>query len=70
VKIVADDKGEWILGAHIVGANASELLGELVLAMEMQATMEDIATTVHLHPTLSEAVREAALNVEKRSLNM
>ncbi len=63
VKIVADDNGEWMLGAHIVGPNASELLGELVLAMEMQATMEDIATTVHLHPTLSEAVKEAVLDV-------
>ncbi len=63
VKIVADEKGEWILGAHIVGANASELLGELVLAMEMQATMEDIVTTVHHPPTLSEAVKEAVLDV-------
>jgi dihydrolipoamide dehydrogenase len=63
VKIVADESGESLLGAHIVGPDASELLAELVLAMEMEATLEDIAATVHLHPTLMEVVKEAVLDV-------
>ena len=70
VKIVADAKTDRILGAHIIHAHASELIQELVTAMEFKAASEDIARIVHGHPTLSEAVREAALAVDKRTLNM
>ena len=70
VKIIADAKTDRILGAHIIHAHASELIQELVTAMEFKAASEDIARIVHGHPTLSEVVREAALAVDKRTLNM
>ena len=70
VKIIADAKTDRILGGHIIHAHASELIQELVTAMEFKAASEDIARIVHGHPTLSEAVREAALAVDKRTLNM
>jgi len=70
VKIVADARTDRILGGHIIHAHASELIQELVTAMEFKAASEDIARIVHGHPTLSEAVREAALAVDKRTLNM
>ena len=70
VKIVADAKTDRILGGHVIHAHASELIQELVTAMEFKAAAEDIARIVHGHPTLSEAVREAALAVDKRTLNM
>ena len=70
VKIVADAATDRILGAHIIHAHASELIQELVTAMEFKAAAEDIARIVHGHPTLSEVVREAALAVDKRTLNM
>ncbi len=70
VKIVADAKTDRVLGGHIIHAHASELIQELVTAMEFKAASEDIARIVHGHPTLSEAVREAALAVDKRTLNM
>jgi dihydrolipoamide dehydrogenase len=69
VKIVADAKTDRILGAHIVGPRASDLVAELVLALEMGASAEDVARTVHAHPTLPEAVKEAALAVAKRALH-
>ncbi|TYL39426.1 dihydrolipoyl dehydrogenase [Natronococcus pandeyae] len=62
VKIVADDEQGYVLGAQIVGPEASELVAELGLAIELGATLEDVASTVHTHPTLSEAVMEAAEN--------
>lgn len=62
VKIVADDEDGYVLGASIVGPEASELIAELALAIELGATLEDVASTVHTHPTLSEAVMEAAEN--------
>ncbi|QCS41047.1 dihydrolipoyl dehydrogenase [Natrinema versiforme] len=62
VKIVADDEDGYVLGASIVGSEASELIAELSLAIELGATLEDVASTVHTHPTLSEAVMEAAEN--------
>lgn len=68
-KILADARTDEILGAHIVGPQASELIAEMVLAMEFRASAEDVASVCHAHPTLSEALREAALAVEKRSLN-
>ena len=70
VKIIADAKTDRILGAHIIHAHASELIQELVVAMEFKAASEDIARIVHGHPTLSEVVKEAALAVDKRTLNM
>ncbi|WP_435348257.1 dihydrolipoyl dehydrogenase [Haloarchaeobius sp. HRN-SO-5] len=62
VRIVADDESGFVLGGQIVGPEASELVAELALAIEMGATLEDVASTVHTHPTLSEAVMEAAEN--------
>ena len=69
VKIVADAATDRILGAHIVGPRASDLVAELVLAIEMGASAEDVARTVHAHPTLPEAVKEAALAVARRALH-
>ena len=69
-RIVADAKTDRILGAHIVGPRASDLIAELVLAMEMRASAEDVARTVHAHPTLPEAVKEAALAVGKRAIHV
>ncbi len=69
VKILADAETDEILGAHIVGPQASELIAECVLAMEFKASSEDLARTCHAHPSLSEATKEAALAVDKRTLN-
>ena len=59
-----------VLGVHIVGAEAGNLIHEAVLAMEFGGSSEDIARTCHAHPTLAEAVKEAALAVEKRAIHM
>ncbi len=69
VKMLADAKTDRILGVHIIGANASELISEAVVAMEFVASSEDIARICHAHPTLSEVVHEAALAVDKRPLH-
>ncbi len=69
VKMLADAKTDRILGVHIIGANASELVSEAVVAMEFAASSEDIARICHAHPTLSEVVHEAALAVDKRPLH-
>jgi dihydrolipoamide dehydrogenase len=69
VKFIADAKTDEILGVHIVGPQASELIAEAVVAMEFRASSEDIARICHAHPSLSEATKEAALAVDKRSLN-
>jgi dihydrolipoamide dehydrogenase len=69
VKLLADARTDRLLGAHIVGPRASDLIAELVLALEFGASAEDIARTVHAHPTLPEAVREAALAVARRALH-
>jgi dihydrolipoamide dehydrogenase len=69
VKIVADAKTDEILGVHIIGPSASELVAEAVMAMEFKASAEDIARICHAHPSLSESTKEAALAVDKRSLN-
>jgi dihydrolipoamide dehydrogenase len=68
-KIVADAATDRILGVHIVGPLAGELLAECVLAMEYGATCEDLQRTIHAHPTLSEAVHEAALAADKRAID-
>jgi dihydrolipoamide dehydrogenase len=70
VKVVADAKTDRILGAHILHHAASELIAEAVSVIEFGGSSEDIGRTCHAHPTLSEAVREAALNVEKRALHI
>lgn len=64
VKILADAETDEILGAHMIGANVGEMIGEVCLAMEFRAASEDIARTCHPHPTLTEAVRQAAMGVE------
>ena len=69
VKLVVDAECGEILGAHVIGAGATELIAELSLAMQLEATTAEIAHTVHAHPTLSEAIWEAALCAEGRSLN-
>ena len=61
VKILADVKTDRVLGGHIVGKNAGEMIHEIVVLMEFSGAAEDLARTTHAHPTLSEAVREAAL---------
>lgn len=70
VKILADSKTDRIIGVHILGSNASELISEAVLAMEFDASSEDIARTIHGHPSLAEAIHEAALNVDNRALHI
>jgi dihydrolipoamide dehydrogenase len=70
VKILADARTDRVLGVHIVGADAGNMIAEAALAMEFGAAAEDIARTCHAHPTLTEAVKEAALAVDKRSLSM
>ena len=70
VKILADAKSDRIIGAHILGPNASELIAELAVAIEFGASAEDIARSTHAHPTLSECVKEAALGVDKRSIHI
>ena len=69
VKFLADATTDEILGVHIVGPQASELIAEAVVAMEFKASAEDIARICHAHPSLSEAMKEAALAVDKRTLN-
>jgi dihydrolipoamide dehydrogenase len=69
VKMLADATTDEILGVHIVGPQASELIAEAVVAMEFRASSEDIARICHAHPSLSEATKEAALAVDKRALN-
>ena len=69
VKFLADASTDEILGVHIVGPMASELISEAVVAMEFRASSEDIARICHAHPSLSEATKEAALAIDKRSLN-
>jgi dihydrolipoamide dehydrogenase len=70
VKIIASKETDQILGVHIIGPQASELLAEAVLAMEYSASSEDLALTIHAHPTLSEALHEAALAVDNRAIHI
>ncbi|KQP12975.1 dihydrolipoyl dehydrogenase [Methylobacterium sp. Leaf93] len=70
VKILADAKTDRVLGVHIVGADAGNLIAELAVAMEFGASAEDVARTCHAHPTLTEAVKEAALAVGKRAIHI
>ena len=69
VKMLADSKTDRVLGVHIIGPHAGELIAEMTLAMEFGASSEDIARTCHAHPTFSEAIKESALSVEKRQIH-
>ncbi len=69
VKILAEEITDRVLGAHIIGPHAGELIAEIGVAMEFGASAEDIARTCHAHPTFSEAVKEAALSVDKRAIH-
>ncbi len=69
VKILADSKTDRVLGVHMIGPHAGELIAEMSVAMEFGASSEDIARTCHAHPTFSEAVKEAALSVDKRQIH-
>jgi dihydrolipoamide dehydrogenase len=70
VKILADARTDRVLGVHIVGADAGNMIAEAAVAMELGAASEDIARTCHAHPTLTEAVKEAAMAVDKRAIHM
>ncbi|HEY1364875.1 MAG TPA: dihydrolipoyl dehydrogenase, partial [Xanthobacteraceae bacterium] len=70
VKILADAATDRVLGVHIVGADAGNMIAEAAVAMEFAAAAEDIARTCHAHPTLPEAVKEAALAVGKRAIHI
>jgi dihydrolipoamide dehydrogenase len=69
VKILSHAETDRLLGVHILGPRASELIAEAVMAFEFQASTEDVARTVHAHPTLSETLKEAALAVDRRSIH-
>ena len=70
VKILADAKTDRVLGAHMIGPDVGNMIGEVVLAMEFSGSSEDIARTCHAHPTLSEAIRQAAMGVEGWTMQM
>ena len=69
VKILADEKTDKVIGVHIIGPHAGEIIAEMAIAMEFGASSEDIARTCHAHPTFSEAIKEAALSVDKRAIH-
>jgi len=69
VKILADSETDRILGAHIIGADAGTMIAELVAVMEFGGAAEDVARTCHGHPTLNEAIKEAALAVSNRQIH-
>jgi dihydrolipoamide dehydrogenase len=70
IKFIADAETDELLGCHMIGANVSEMIQEAVLAFEFRGSSEDIGITVHSHPTLTEAVKEAALGVLGRSIHI
>jgi dihydrolipoamide dehydrogenase len=70
VKVVGDAAGDRLLGVHILGARASDMIAEAALAMEFSASVEDVARAFHAHPTLAEALKEAALAAHKRAIHM
>lgn len=69
IKMIADSQTDRLLGIHMIGPHVSELINECVLAMEYKASAEDLARTIHAHPSLSEAIHEAALAVDKRAIH-
>jgi dihydrolipoamide dehydrogenase len=70
VKIIADEKTDDLLGMHVIGPHASDLVGEAVAVMGFKGTSEDIASLIHIHPTLTESIGEAAMNVFKKSIHI
>lgn len=70
VKIIADAKTDRVLGAHILSGRASDLIAECAIAIEFRGSAEDIARSVHAHPTLPEAIKEAALAAHKRPIHI
>ncbi len=70
VKVLADQATDRVLGVHIIGPGAGEMIHEAAVLMEFGGSAEDLARTCHAHPTLSEAVKEAALSVDKRAIHM
>ncbi|NQV21873.1 MAG: dihydrolipoyl dehydrogenase, partial [Rhodospirillales bacterium] len=70
VKILADSATDQVLGVHIIGSDAGNMIGEAVLAMEYGASAEDIARTCHAHPTEMEALKEAAMDVDERAIHI
>ena len=70
VKVISSAQTDEVLGAHIIGSDAGNMIAELVIAKEFGASAEDIARTCHAHPTLTESIKEAALNVEKKSIHI
>jgi len=69
VKMIAEEKSGIIVGVHIIGAHASELIAEAAFAIQKRATAQEIASTPHAHPTLSESLKEAALAIDKRAIH-
>lgn len=70
IKIIAGKKYKEILGAHILGPRATDLIGELALAIGMEATIDEVIATIHAHPTVAESIKEATLAVEKRAIHI
>ena len=70
VKIIADAKYEEVLGMHIIGPRATDLIAEGALALRLEATVDELISTIHSHPTVSESVRECALNAQKRAIHI
>ena len=70
VKILSDASSDKVLGVHMIGADVGNMIAELALAMEFGASSEDIARTCHAHPTLTESIKEAAFNVDKRAIHI
>lgn len=70
IKIIAGKKYKEVLGAHILGPRATDLIGEMALAIGMEATIDEVIATIHAHPTVAEAIKEAALSVEKRAIHI
>ena len=70
VKILADAATDRVLGVHIIGVGAGELIAEATVLMEFSGSAEDLARTCHAHPTMSEAIKEAALAVDKRAIHI
>jgi dihydrolipoamide dehydrogenase len=70
VKVIAASGDDTLLGVHIIGPFAGELIAEAVLALEYRASSEDLQRTMHAHPTLSEALHEAALAADRRAIDM
>jgi dihydrolipoamide dehydrogenase len=70
VKLITGEKHGEILGAHIIGSEATEMIAELGLAITMEATLDEIHATIHAHPTLTEAIHEAALAADGHALHM